>query len=73
MARWPLMAGVSTEIVPAYGSTMGSDVPVTHRYQSMPELTKKCPREEFSNFAVFDRDVESRYGVENDEDDEPDR
>ena len=72
MARWPLMLGVSTEMVPAYGSTMGSDVPVTQRYQSMHELTKNAPARNFRT-AVFDCDIESRYGVGNDEDDEPDR
>ena len=43
MARWPLMSGVSMAMVPTHGITRGIEVPVSQRYQSVPELTKKAP------------------------------
>jgi hypothetical protein len=41
------MSGVSTEMIPVYGSTIGTGVPVIHRYESTPELTKNAPARNF--------------------------
>ena len=73
MAPWPLISGVSTEMVRTYGNTIGSDPPVIQKYQHVPELTKNAPVEKFSHFPILDRDIESCEGVENNEYDEPDR
>lgn len=35
------------DTVPTNGITIGIDVLVTHRYQSIPELTKKAPARNF--------------------------
>jgi len=37
-----------------------------------PRADKECPGEELSYLPEFDCEIESRYGVENDEDVEPD-
>ena len=38
-----------------------------------PRTDKECSGEELSYLPKFDRDIENGYGIENDENDEPDR
>lgn len=63
MARWPLRSGLSTEMVPRYGITRGIDTPVTHRYQSIPELTKNAPARNFrtSRYLIAAKRVAKAY------------
>ena len=60
MARWPLMSGVSIETIPTYGITRGIEVFVSHRYPSIPELTKKAPARNLAHLPKFDRNIENR-------------
>jgi len=73
MARWPLMSGVSMETIPTYGITRGIEVFVSHRYPSIPELTKEGSRKKLAHLSKFDRNIENRECVEHNEDDEPGR
>ena len=66
-------AGVSIAMIPTYGITRGIDVPVSHRYQSVPELTKKAPARNLRTSLNMIRNIESRECVEHNEDDEPGR